>query len=63
MCVRHVPMPGARMMSQSPFLNGGESGLGEAEDPAEMTSARPSLPGTADGCAVDRVCVKGGFVG
>lgn len=31
--------------------------------PAARTSATPSLPGTADGAAVERVVVKGGLEG
>lgn len=63
MCVRHVPAPGPRMITQSPLRKGGKSGSGEAEEPALRTSASPSLPGTAEGLVVEREVVNGGWLG
>src|ERR1700737_284299 len=56
-CVRHVPKPVLRMITQSPFCNPFMA------DPTEVTRKEPSLPATALGRVVPRREVKGGLDG
>lgn len=56
-CVRHVPSPPRRGITQSP----GAAVL--TLEPAAITSKQASLPGTALGAGVESAVVKGGRVG